>query len=100
MTAKPGKRRTGPALSRRVSGWARHVVLLVLGTGSSADPPAMEQTQAGGGTQRRADRSIDGVASLDTGRAMRNDVRMRVRTNLVLPPELVKRVDRVAGRRG
>ena len=31
---------------------------------------------------------------------MRNSVRMVVRTNLVLPPELVKRVDRLAGSRG
>lgn len=31
---------------------------------------------------------------------MRNTVRMTMRTNLVLPRELVERVDRIAGRRG
>ena len=30
---------------------------------------------------------------------MRNDMRMAVRTNLMLPPELVAEVDRIAGPR-
>ena len=39
------------------------------------------------------------VPVLDVRASVRNDVRMAVRTNLMLPPELVAEVDRIAGPR-
>ena len=41
-----------------------------------------------------------GASIVDSTSALRNDVRMFVRTNLLLPKELVAEVDRFAGPRG